>query len=400
MIAVLAVAVVALAVVAGVLAARLRDASTTAARVPALERTARDEGDRADRADDVVARLRAALDAVPQGVLVVDDTGAELARNTSAHAMETARHGEALVSGAVDELVAGALGGQGGTRTIELFGPPARVVEVVSRPLPQGALVVIDDVTEARRLDAVRRDFVANLSHELKTPVGAIGLLAETLLAEPDPDVAQRLTERVVNESFRVSRTIDDLLELSRIEAGAEAVRQSVPVHLVLDEAADRIRPAAELRDIDIWVGEVSSRVTAVGDRRQLVSAVANLLDNAVKYSNPGADVEVRAGSDGTSVAIEVEDHGLGIPARDIERIFERFYRVDRARSRDTGGTGLGLAIVRHIVANHEGEVTVHSIEGQGSTFTVHVPAGPGPVPLGGAAGGDVDDPTAPRRSA
>jgi two-component system sensor histidine kinase SenX3 len=387
------------AVLVAALLVRLRAADAEAARVPALERTLRVEGERADRAEDVVDRLRAALEAVPQGVLVVDDAGAEVARNASAHTMATARHGEALVSGAVDELVAGALAGQGGSRTIELFGPPARVVEVVSRPLPRGALVVIDDVTEARRLDAVRRDFVANLSHELKTPVGAIGLLAETLLAEPDPEVAQRLTERVVNESFRVSRTIDDLLELSRIEAGAEAVRQPVAVHLLLDEAADRIRPAAELREIEIRVVEVSVRVTAWGDRRQLVSAVANLLDNAVKYSSPGATVEVRAASDGSSVAIEVEDHGLGIPARDIERIFERFYRVDRARSRDTGGTGLGLAIVRHVVANHEGEVTVDSTEGQGSTFTVHVPAGPGPVPLGDAAGGG-EPPTAPRRSA
>jgi two-component system sensor histidine kinase SenX3 len=278
------------------------------------------------------------------------------------------------------------------------------VVEVVARPLPRGALVAIDDITDARRLEAVRRDFVANLSHELKTPVGAIGLLAETLLAEPDPDVAHRLTERVVNESFRVSRTIDDLLELSRIEAGHEDVRQPVPVHLVLEEAADRIRPAAELRDIAIRVADVSARVSAWGDRRQLVSAVANLLDNAVKYSSPGSVVDVRAATDGTTVAIDVEDQGLGIPARDIERIFERFYRVDRARSRDTGGTGLGLAIVRHIVANHEGEVAVRSTEGQGSTFTVHVPAGPGPVAVGDAGdpggSGDAGDPTAPRRSA
>ena len=330
----LALVAVALLGIVVVLAVRLRAARAEAGRVPELVRSRNDASRRLGTSEDVVRQLRASLDAVPQGVLVVD---------------------------------------------------------------ARGALVVIDDITEARRLEAVRRDFVANLSHELKTPVGAIGLLAETLLAEPDPAVAHRLTERVVNESFRVSRTIDDLLELSRIEAGAENVRQPVPVHLVLEEAADRIRPAAELSEIGIRVREVSGRVSAWGDRRQLVSAVANLLDNAVKYSSPGSTVEVRAASDGTTVAIEVEDHGLGIPARDIERIFERFYRVDRARSRDTGGTGLGLAIVRHVVANHEGEVTVSSIEGQGSTFTVHVPAGPGPVAV---AVGDADDPTAPRRSA
>jgi two-component system, OmpR family, sensor histidine kinase SenX3 len=395
----LAIVAAALLVAVVVLSMRLRAARAEAARVPEMKRATDEATRRVAASEDVVRRLRAALDAVPQGVLVVDAGGAVVARNRAAREVAAARHGEALVSGAVEELAGAAIAGTGGDRTIELYGPPARVVEVVARPLPRGALVVIDDVTEAHRLEAVRRDFVANLSHELKTPVGAIGLLAETLLAEPDPDVAHRLTERVVNESFRVSRTIDDLLELSRIEAGAENVRQPVAVHLVLEEAADRIRPAAELSHIAIRVQEVSARVSAWGDRRQLVSAVANLLDNAVKYSSPGSTVEVRAASDGTAVAIEVEDHGLGIPARDIERIFERFYRVDRARSRDTGGTGLGLAIVRHVVANHEGEVTVRSIEGQGSTFTVHVPAGPGPVALGDAAG-DADDPTAPRRSA
>lgn len=383
MTAVLAVVAAALAVAVVVLAVRLRQVGVEAARLPATIRGRDRAAARAERSEQTVTRLRAALEAVPQGVVVVDRQGEVVARNRTAEQVAGARHGAALVGSAVDELTAAALAGRGDARTIELYGPPAQVVEVVARPLPEGALVVIDDITEARRLEAVRRDFVANLSHELKTPVGAIGLLAETLLAEPDPDVARRLTERVVNESFRVSRTIDDLLELSRIEAGPRDARQPVAVHLVLDEAADRIRPAAELHDIAIRVADVSSRVSAWGDRRQLVSAVANLLDNAVKYSSPGSSVEVRAASDGSTVAIEVEDHGLGIPARDLERIFERFYRVDRARSRDTGGTGLGLAIVRHVVANHEGEVTVTSTEGHGSTFTVHVPAGPGPVAVG-----------------
>lgn len=380
MTAVLGVVAVVLAAVVIGLAVWLRQALAVAADLTAATRSRDEAVARAEWSERTVAELRAALDAVPQGVMVVDGQGEVVARNRVAEQVAGARHGAALVGGEVDELTARAIAGQGGSRTIELFGPPAQVVEVVARPLPDGALVVIDDVTEAHRLEAMRRDFVANLSHELKTPVGAIGLLAETLLAEPDPDVAHRLTERVVNESFRVSRTIDDLLELSRIEAGPRDAREVVPVHLVLEEAADRIRPAAERRDIGIRIEGVSPRLSAWGDRRQLVSAVANLLDNAVKYSSPGSTVEVRAASDGTTVEVEVEDHGLGIPARDLERIFERFYRVDRARSRDTGGTGLGLAIVRHVVANHEGEVTVTSTEGQGSTFTVHVPAGPGPV--------------------
>jgi two-component system sensor histidine kinase SenX3 len=385
-----------LAVVVVALARRVRRLRADVARLPALERERSEAQAGAAAADDAAARLRRALDAIPQGVVIADVDGRVLARNHPAAEVAASRHGDALVGGAVDELLVDALRGMPGERTLELFGPPHRVVAVTARPLPGGALVITDDVTEARRIDAVRRDFVANLSHELKTPVAAIGLLAETLLAEPDPDVAHRLTERVVSESFRVSRTIDDLLELSRIEAGTEAVRQPVPVHLVLEEAADRIRPSAEMRDIAVGVSELSTRVSAVGDRRQLVSAVANLLDNAVKYSHPGSGVEVRATADGTRVAIEVEDHGLGIPARDLERVFERFYRVDRARSRDTGGTGLGLSIVRHIVANHEGEVTVRSVEGQGSTFVLHIPAAPGPVAVAGAA----DDPSASRRSA
>lgn len=343
-------------------------------------------------------RLLQALDSVPQGVVVADPAGHVLARNTAAQEFEDSRHSDALVSSAIDEMLVSALAGRAEERTLDLFGPPTRVVSVTARPLPQGALVVIDDITESRRLEAVRRDFVANLSHELKTPVGAIGLLAETLLDEGDPAVATRLAARIVTESFRVSSTIDDLLELSRIEASGEVVRQPVPVHLVLAEAADRLRPAAELRDISIDVAEVSARVLAVGDRRQLVSAVANLLDNAVKYSHPGSVVHAGAGSDGSSVTVEVTDHGLGIPARDLERIFERFYRVDRARSRDTGGTGLGLAIVRHVVANHAGEVAVTSVEGQGSTFTLVLPAAPGPVPLADDTASS--DRSAPRRSA
>ncbi|HYI62442.1 MAG TPA: ATP-binding protein [Acidimicrobiales bacterium] len=399
---VLAVLAVALGVAVVVLAHRVRVLAGEAARRAEAERAAATARSRAAAADDVATRLREALDAVPQGVIVADVQERVVARNAAATELEEARHGEALVGGAVDELLAAALRGTPGERTLELFGPPHRVVVVTARPLPGGALVVTDDVTEARRLEAVRRDFVANLSHELKTPVGAIGLLAETLLGEADRAVADRLVERIVSESFRVSRTIDDLLELSRIEARGEVVRQPVALHLVLAEAADRMRPAAEQRDITIDVGDVAPRVSAAGDRRQLVSAVANLLDNAVKYSHPGSAVEVRAASDGTTVTVDVTDHGLGIPARDLERVFERFYRVDRARSRDTGGTGLGLAIVRHVVANHEGEVTVRSVEGQGSTFTLHLPAGPGPVALADtqAEAGARPAPDVPRRSA
>jgi two-component system sensor histidine kinase SenX3 len=147
------------------------------------------------------------------------------------------------------------------------------------------------------------------------------------------------------------------------------------------------VEPAAEQRGIEFAVEEAPTRLTVIGERRQLVSAVTNLLDNAVKYSEPGSTVEVRARTDGTWVDVTVRDHGIGIPRRDLERIFERFYRVDRARSRETGGTGLGLAIVRHVASNHRGEVRVESREGVGSTFTLRLPAGPGPVAVTKEAG-------------
>jgi two-component system sensor histidine kinase SenX3 len=250
-----------------------------------------------------------------------------------------------------------------------------------------GVVVVIDDVTDRRRLEAVRRDFVANISHELKTPVGALALLAETLLAEDDPAIAHRLAERMLTEAFRVGRTIDDLLELSRIEADEEGRREEVPVHVFVAEAADRVQPAAEQQGISIEVEEPPKRLVVAGDRRQLVSATYNLLDNAVKYSDAGASVQVRARTDGKWVDVEVQDHGIGIPGRDIERVFERFYRVDRARSRETGGTGLGLAIVRHVASNHAGDVQVTSTEGEGSTFTLRLPVGAGPVAVTAEAG-------------
>jgi two-component system sensor histidine kinase SenX3 len=191
-----------------------------------------------------------------------------------------------------------------------------------------------------------------------------------------------------------VGHTIDDLLELSRLEASPTQPDETVPVGLFVGEAVDRLRSAADRRGIRLEVEEVPEYLTVQGDRRQLTSAVANLLDNAVKYSDAGSEVEVRArlvpgggrsrggrsgrrggASGGDWVDVEVRDHGIGIPQRDLERIFERFYRVDRARSRETGGTGLGLAIVRHVASNHRGEVRVRSREGQGSRFTLRLPA-------------------------
>jgi two-component system sensor histidine kinase SenX3 len=291
------------------------------------------------------------------------------------------------------ELMRGAVDGEAQTRTLDLYGPPRRTLNVVAVPLDDGwrsvgGAVVIEDISERKRVDAMRRDFVANISHELKTPVGALGLLAETLGGEEDPDVVRRLAARMQLESQRVARIIDDLLDLSRIESEEAPVREPVPVHLVVAQAVERVRAAADQRGIAIDAAEAPPRVSVLGDRRQLVSALYNLLENAVKYSDSSSAVEVRARTDGSWVELVVRDHGIGIPGRDLERIFERFYRVDQGRGRDSGGTGLGLAIVRHVASNHRGDVRVVSREGEGSTFTLRLPAGPGPVAVTQAEAG------------
>jgi two-component system sensor histidine kinase SenX3 len=237
-----------------------------------------------------------------------------------------------------------------------------------------GAIAVVDDVSERRRVDAMRRDFVANISHELKTPVGALGVLAEAIADADDVAVVHRLADRMTGEALRVGRIIDDLLSLTRIEADGGAPSEVVHLADVVREARERILPLADLHGITVDVAGVEPSHVVLGDPRQLVSAVTNLLDNACKYSDDGSVVAVRARVDGRWLELEVEDHGVGIPSSDLDRVFERFYRVDQARSRKTGGTGLGLAIVRHVATNHGGDVTVRSVEGAGSTFTLRLP--------------------------
>jgi two-component system, OmpR family, sensor histidine kinase SenX3 len=491
-------------------------------------------------------RLRRSLDTLTQGVVLCDENGTVIYRNGRANALMVSRHGDALAAQAVTEVLEDAWHEGSAERTLDLYGPPRRTLQVRAHQIddgrrPLGVIALIEDVSERRRLEEIRRDFVANVSHELKTPMGALGLLAETLVSEPDPDVAQRLAGRIHNEAFRVSRIIDDLLDLSRIESEEAPPREPVLVNLVMADAIERVRATADQRGIEIVLHEPSPPVAVMGDRRQLVSAMHALLENAITYSyddskvvvsgtvqrvNPNLshpsvggneveldvdlgsgevrlgdrsgsgerdgggdrdlerdeaearprtedtaaeDAQAQVGSDeveepmpptpaegtpvdvqrdvgdgsvepvftpeildnftspaetpaaagttvppvsstaglggtpGTSgaapadgdavavtettssipnwrieerdnVRISVQDHGVGIPARDLDRIFERFYRVDHGRSRDTGGTGLGLSIVRHVANNHQGWVDVESREGEGSTFTLVLP--------------------------
>jgi len=316
------------------------------------------------------------LDAVPQGIVICDAQGGEIVRNAAAAAFTDARHADALVERAVEEELRAALGGTPRRRELDLYGPPARLLVLTAEPLDGGgAVAVIEDVSERRRVDAVRRDFVANISHELKTPVGALAVLAEALAEEEEAAVARRIATRITGEADRLARIIDDLLVLSRIEAETPSELQSLPLGDLVRDAVGGLLPLAEARRITLDASEVGSSHVVRGEARQLVVALSNLLENAVKYSDEGSAVFVRSTRDGAWIDVEVEDRGIGIPSKDVDRIFERFYRVDAARSRATGGTGLGLAIVRHVAANHGGAVTVQSAEGVGSTFTLRLPA-------------------------
>jgi two-component system sensor histidine kinase SenX3 len=260
-------------------------------------------------------------------------------------------------------------------------GPLGRGTLVVrARVAPLGSelvLLMIEDHTEARRVEEVRRDFLENVSHELKTPVGGISLLAEALLgASDDPEAVRRFASRMQVESQRLTRLVQEIVDLSRLQV-ADTLQppELLDVAPIVAEAVDRcrVRANAQQAELTVEVAPGAEDARVYGDADLLVTAVTNLVDNALAYSPPGRPVDVRTSIQDGLVAIAVTDEGVGIPAAEQSRIFERFYRVDPARSRSTGGTGLGLAVVKHVCANHGGEVKVAS-DGDGSTFTIRLP--------------------------
>jgi two-component system sensor histidine kinase SenX3 len=367
--------VFAFGIVVGVLINKFLTRSESAGKLLSASQDEKAESESNDAEKAFAETFRDAVNSLTVGVVVAGADGTVIFRNTLALGLTGAVHSDVLVDEAVEVHLSGALAGRTGRQIIDLFGPPRKVVAVFSSPLEGGgAVAMIEDITERHLVDTVRTDFVANISHELKTPVGALAVLAEALADEDDLDIVHRLSEKMVDEAIRVGRTIDDLLELSRIEFGGEAVKDPVIVESILRESIERVRSLAASHSIKIVINAPAADMQVIGDRRQLVSAVSNLVENAVKYSEPDSSVEVSALVDSDWVEMRVRDFGVGIPLRDLDRIFERFYRVDRARSRDTGGTGLGLAIVRHVANNHGGEVSVTSIEGEGSTFVLKVP--------------------------
>jgi two-component system sensor histidine kinase SenX3 len=255
-------------------------------------------------------------------------------------------------------------------------GTPPRHVSARVAPLSsQLVLALVEDRTREHRVESIRRDFVANVSHELKTPVGAIRLLADAVIdAADDPEAVQRFAGRMHTESERLARLVQQIIELSRLQ-GDDPLDEPLPVDVdsILKRAVDENLTDASASDIDL-VRDGEEGLVLLGNREQVAVAVGNLVANAIAYSPAGSTVVVGAKGGESTVDITVTDQGIGIPATEIDRIFERFYRVDPARHRSTGGTGLGLSIVKHVAASHGGDVRVWSVEGQGSTFTLTLP--------------------------
>lgn len=327
--------------------------------------------------DDGLVRALAVL---RSAAIVLDEDDTVVRASAPAHALGLVRDGR-IVPASIREMIA-AVRRDGVILDEELEVPRGPVgsgilmVQVrVAQVTPRHVLVLAEDLTQARRIEAMRRDFVVNVSHELKTPVGALQLLAETVHdAADDPDAVRRFTDRMQAEAARLSALVHEIIELSRLQvAGAVGQVAMVDVDAVLTEAVDRARTRADAKKVRLDIGGVRG-TRVLGQHDLLVTAVRNLVDNAVAYSGEAAHVGVGVREVDDLVEIAVVDEGIGIPAAEQERVFERFYRVDPARSRDTGGTGLGLSIVKHVAADHGGDVAVWSQPGRGSTFTIRLP--------------------------
>ena len=361
---------VAVALVAGIIIGRKSSPTRR------YERSVRNEvAPRVDMAAKVVdEQLLGAFDLLPIGVVISRGSNGELLRNRIATEMTGVRHVDILVDDAVVALVKETIELGGQNKSMQVAGPPDRFFQLNSQRLNNdGVVVTIEDTTDRVRIDTVRTDFVANLSHELKTPIGGIAALGDTMVDETDPAVMKQLAERIVRESFRMAGIVNDLLDLSRIEFGRSTEWERIEMNGVIKEVIALSQDNARRHKVElVSSGDFAAEV--FGDRSQLVSAFSNLVENAVKYSEEDRLVKIIGDVRVDDLTVAIVDQGLGIAPKDHERIFERFYRVDRARSRSTGGTGLGLSIVRHVIDNHGGKIELKSNEGEGATFTVVLP--------------------------
>ncbi len=323
------------------------------------------------------------LSVLRSSALVVDETDRVLKASAPAYALGLVR-GDALTVPNLADLVR-EVRRDGQIRETELVLPRGRAaIHLTARVAPLGTrqvLALVEDRTRERRVEAIRRDFVANVSHELKTPVGALNLLAEAVQdAADDPEAVVRFAGRMQTESARLSRLVQQIIELSRLQ-GDEPLDLAEPVDVdkVIAAAIDQSAIDAQSKRITV-VHDGERALQALGNADEVALALGNLVANAVAYSPDNSTVVVAAKTADTMVELCVTDQGIGIPAPELERIFERFYRVDPARHRSTGGTGLGLSIVKHVAATHGGDVRVWSVEGHGSTFTLSLPRSPAPA--------------------
>ncbi len=319
------------------------------------------------------------LDSMEEGVLLAAPDGLVTFANPAVEQLLGSRPREVAYINppSLRHALAQAAAGEHVTVEAEV-GAPARWLRAAASPVGDdgSALLVVRDVTRAKRLDEIRRDLVANASHELKTPAATIQAAAETAryVAADDPAALPRFLEQLEREAVRLSRIVADLLDLSRLESGSEA-DDTVPLDEVVEEEVARSAETAEAAGVGLSTD--IAQATVRGSTRDLALMVRNLVENAVHYTRPGGKVEVALKSIGSEVVLCVRDTGIGIASRDMPRVFERFYRADRARSRETGGTGLGLSIVKHVAENHGGTVSVASELGQGSEFEVRLPRYP-----------------------
>jgi two-component system sensor histidine kinase SenX3 len=334
----------------------------------------------AARTEDPVlpAGVATVLSVLRSSAVVVNDDDEVVKASAPAHALGLVR-GQRLASSELAELVR-QVRRDGQIREADLVltrrsGPPRTVTARVAPLSSRLVLALVEDRTTERRVEAVRRDFVANVSHELKTPVGAIKLLAEAVSdASDDPEAIERFARRMLTESDRLARMVQQIIELSRLQ-GDEPLEAPhvVDVDDVIARAVDFTVMDAQNKDIKVATGGTPA-LRIFGSEEQVSAAVTNLVANAVAYSGSDSTVLVSTKAADDMVEISVVDQGIGIPSDELDRIFERFYRVDPARHRSTGGTGLGLSIVKHVAATHGGDVRVWSLEGQGSTFTLCLP--------------------------
>ncbi len=339
------------------------------------------------KADAFRQQLVTALDSLNYGIAIYGQDDQLIHTNPYASSFLSGVHSGALIADAIDELFQTRDGQEVIDQELDVFdnSHPSSVTHsrkktfyIILRELSIegnqiGSVVTIEDISEQERLESVRRDFISNISHELKTPIGAIALLTETLLGEPDTDLVQKFAPNILQETERLSETIDDLLSLSRIEHGSTDSFNQIDLLKCIEQAIDRVNTFAKQNEVTVLTSFPPAPVHLFGDELQLTSAFYNILENSVKYKriNQG-NVHLTVQQLDDFIEVEISDNGTGIPTKDLDRVFERFYCVDRSHS--GSGVGLGLAIVRHVIVNHEGVIRIESTEGVGTTFFIQFP--------------------------